>query len=154
MITFSVNIRAVSLVLTLLASPLQASLANERTIKVELDQARIVKLPEGAQTLVLGNPLIADVTMLKTNQLMVITGKSFGTTNLIVLDRAGEQVGESVIAVTPGKGKVVVQRGTHRESLSCLPNCGRAIDLADDVQYMRNAIDSSKAFDGAVSGQK
>jgi len=39
--------------------------------------------------------------MLKNNQLMVITGKSFGTTNLIVLDGSGAQVGESMITVVP-----------------------------------------------------
>ena len=59
-----------------------------------MDYARLVRLPEGAQTLVIGNPLVADVNMVKGNQLLVITGKSFGTTNLIVLDRAGQQVGE------------------------------------------------------------
>jgi Flp pilus assembly secretin CpaC len=130
------------------------TMANERTIRVEIDRARIVKLPQGAQTLVMGNPAVADVTMLKVNQLMVITGKSFGSTNLIVLDKVGEQVGESFITVTPSSGKVVVHRGMHRESLSCAPECGRAIDLSDDIQYMRSVIDSSRAYDGAASASK
>ena len=70
--------------------------AQEKTIYVDLDYARILRLPEGAQTLVIGNPLIADVTMLKNNRLMVVTGKSFGATNLIILDNSGSQVGESL----------------------------------------------------------
>ncbi|RTL88150.1 MAG: hypothetical protein EKK29_05665 [Hyphomicrobiales bacterium] len=138
----------------LLVSSAATARADERTIRVEVDHARIVKVPEGAQTLVVGNPLIADVTMLKANHLMVVTGKGFGSTNLVVLDRSGSQVGESIITVVPAEDKVVVQRGAHRESLSCRPNCARAIDLADDVQYMRNAIEGAKAYEGATSTRK
>jgi hypothetical protein len=128
--------------------------ANDRAIRVDIDYARIVKIPQGAQTLVIGNPLIADVTMLKNSQLMVITGKSFGATNLIVLDKSGAQVGESIVTVVPSEDKLVVQRGTHRESLSCNPKCGRAVDLADDVQYMNVAIEAVKAHDNAAASTR
>lgn len=125
--------------------------ANERAIRVDLDYARIVKIPPGAQTLVIGNPLIADVTMLKNSQLMVITGKSFGSTNLIVLDRAGAQVGESIVTVVPAQDKLVVHRGQHRESYACNPNCAKAVDLADDIQYMNQAIEAVKAHDSSAT---
>ena len=65
---------AIALVFAALLSFAQA---QEKTIYVDLDYARILRLPEGAQTLVIGNPLIADVTMLKNNRLMVVTGKSW-----------------------------------------------------------------------------
>jgi hypothetical protein len=136
------------------ACVIHGAAAEERTIKIDIERARIVKLPEGAQTLIIGNPLIADVTMLKANQLMVITGKSFGSTNLIVLDKDGAQVGESVVTVTPAENKVVVQRGLHRESLSCQPHCAPAVDLADDMQYMSNVIGAAKAYEAATSGRK
>lgn len=136
-----------ALLLIFLFCASQGVAADDQAIQVEVDHARIVKIPQGAQTLVIGNPLIADVTMLKTNQLMVLTGKSFGSTNLIVLDRSGSQVGQSMVTVVPSKGNVVVQRGVHRESLSCHPICARAVDLADDLQYMNNAIAGAKAYD-------
>lgn len=139
---------------SLLQGAATAAHANEREILVDLDYARIVKIPEGAQTLVIGNPAVADVTMLKNNKLMVITGKSFGTTNLIVLDQAGGQVGESVITVVPKDNKLVVQRGQHRESYSCQPECRPSIELGDDSEYMNLAIGSSKAHDGASSSNK
>jgi hypothetical protein len=128
--------------------------ANDRAIRVDIDYARIVKIPQGAQTLVIGNPLIADVTMLKNSQLMVITGKSFGTTNLIVLDRTGAQVGESIVTVVPAEDKLVVQRGVHRESLACNPKCARAVDLADDIQYMNTSIEAVKAHDSAATSTR
>ncbi|MCX7899754.1 MAG: pilus assembly protein N-terminal domain-containing protein [Methylocystis sp.] len=125
--------------------------ANERTIRVELDYARIVKIPAGAQTMVIGNPAVADVSMLRASQLMVITGRSFGTTNLIVLDKTGAQVGESLITVVPPQDKLVVQRGMHRESYSCAPNCAPSIDLADDGQYMSQTIEALKKHESAGS---
>ncbi len=125
--------------------------AAERPIMVDIDYARVVKIPAGAQTLVIGNPLIADVTMLKNNQLMVITGKSFGTTNLIVLDSSGTQVGESMITVVPANDKLVVMRGPHRESYSCNPDCAPSVDLADDHGYMGEVIGAVKLHDGSLS---
>jgi Flp pilus assembly secretin CpaC len=135
------------------ASPFadHARAAEEHIVKVEVDYARLVRMPEGAQTLVVGNPLIADITMLKNSRLMVVTGKSFGTTNLIILDRTGQQVGESLITVVPPEDKLVVYRGSHRESLSCKPRCARAVDMADDNQYMNNTIESVRSHDNAVS---
>jgi len=96
------------------------------------------KIPPGAQTLVIGNPLIADVTMLRNNQLMVITGKSFGHDQSDRVDAAGTQVGESMITVAHPNDKLVVYRGPHRESYACNPDDGRC-HLGDDPRlYGRN----------------
>lgn len=140
--------------LAALSVAISCARANERTIRVDIDYARIVKIPQGASTLVIGNPIIADVTMLKNSQLMVITGKSFGTTNLIVLDKSGAQVGESVVTVVPAEDKVIVQRGTHRESLSCNPRCAKAVDLADDANYMNSVIEAVRSHDSAASSSR
>jgi hypothetical protein len=142
--------RALFCGLFLFASGVSAD-ARERPIIVDIDYARVVKIPSGAQTLVIGNPLVADVTMLKSNQLMVITGKSFGTTNLIVLDSAGQQVGESMITVVPANDKLVVLRGPHRESYSCNPDCMPTIDLGDDHGYMGEVIGAVKLHDGSLA---
>lgn len=137
-----------------LSIAISSALANDRAIRVDIDYARIVKIPQGASTLVIGNPIIADVTMLKNSQLMVITGKSFGTTNLIVLDKSGAQVGESIVTVVPAEDKVVVHRGTHRESVSCNPRCAKAVDLADDAAYMNSVIEAVKSHDSAATSAR
>jgi hypothetical protein len=126
----------------------------EKAIVVDMDYARIVKMPEGAQTLVIGNPMVADVTMLKNNQLLVITGRSFGTTNLIVLDRTGAQVGESIIRVVSANDTLTVQRGPHRESYSCNPECLPTINLKDDKAYQAATIDNMKLHEGTAQGVK
>jgi hypothetical protein len=127
---------------------------QEKAILVDMDYARIVKMPEGAQTLVIGNPMVADVTMLKNNQLLVITGKSFGTTNLIVLDRGGAQVSESIIRVVAANDTLTVQRGPHRESYSCNPECLPTINLKDDKAYQAATINGMKLHDGSAVGAK
>jgi hypothetical protein len=128
-----------------------AAHAEEKTIFVDLDYARVVRIPAGAQTLVVGNPIIADVTLLKNNQLMVVTGKSFGTTNLIVLDGSGSQVGESIITVVPAADKLVVMRGPHRESYSCNPDCMPSVDLGDDHAYMNETINAIKVHESSLT---
>src|ERR1700722_13131013 len=63
-----------------LASGAPPAPADTGMMAVVLDQAKIARLPQGTATLIVGNPMIADVTMLKNNNTMVITGKGFGQT--------------------------------------------------------------------------
>ena len=59
------------------------------TIAVNVDQAKLVRLPSRVATIVVGNPLIADVA-LQTGGVVVVTGKGYGATNFIAMDRSGE----------------------------------------------------------------
>ena len=59
------------------------------TIAVNVDQAKLVRLPGKVATIVVGNPLIADVT-LQPGGMIVVTGKGYGATNFIALDRVGD----------------------------------------------------------------
>src|SRR5580693_8557391 len=79
-------------------------------IGVTLDQAKVLQLPDKTATVVVGNPIIADVTMLKKSNTIVLTGKSFGETNLIALDAQGKALGESIVRVTATSNVMIVQR--------------------------------------------
>ncbi len=116
---------------------------------VEIDRARIVKMPEGAKTLVIGNPTVADVTMLRTDRLMVVTGKSFGTTNLIILDADGSRVSETLLTVVAPEDNLIVQRGMERESYSCKPDCLPAIALGDERSFMGGAIQAAREHEAS-----
>lgn len=104
-------------------------------IQVTLDQARVLKLPDHTSTIVLGNPIIADVTLLKKSNSMILTGKSFGETNLIALDASGASLGESIVEVTAPTSAMIVQRGLARQSYACDPRCQPTVNLGDDTQY-------------------
>ena len=99
-------------------------------LTVVLDQAQVIKLPAGVGTIVVGNPLIADVS-LQPGGALVVTGKGYGTTNIIALDRAGATVVTTNVQVVGPRNIVVVYRGIDRESYSCLPRCERRITLGD-----------------------
>jgi hypothetical protein len=135
----------VSAALVALALLLPQGSRAEETIVVTLDRARIVKLPDRTQTLVIGNPIIADVTPLKTNGLMVITGKSYGTTNLIALDASGSPVAESIVRVHPAENALIVHRGMSRESYACSPRCEPTINLGDEGKYLGDVAGNVKA---------
>jgi hypothetical protein len=102
-------------------------------IAVYLDQSRVLKLPDRTATLVVGNPLIADISV-QAGGVLVLTGKSFGTTNLIALDRNGALLMEHPVQVHgPRDSVVAVYRGVERETYSCTPECNRRIMLGDSA---------------------
>lgn len=109
-----------------------AAMASGDAIEVTLDKAKIIRMPVHAQTIVVGNPSIADVTTLKIDGLVVVTGKGFGETNVIFLDRTGAAVEESTVTVVAGTSQITVQRGNSRESYSCQPRCEPTVALGDD----------------------
>jgi Flp pilus assembly secretin CpaC len=121
-------------------------------VAVILDQAKLIKLPDKVATIVIGNPLIADAS-LQAGGLMVVTGKGYGTTNLVVLDRTGAVLMEkSILVQGPRANVVVVYRGVERESYSCAPNCERRITLGDSNAYFESTIAQTAARSGLAQG--
>ena len=128
---------AAFLAATVMAAPAKA----EDTIRVRVDQAAIARLPAHVATIVIGNPMIADVTV-QPGGLMVITGKGYGSTNMIALDRTGTVLTERNIEVLGTKdATVVVYRGVNRETYSCAPECEARVTLGDTPAF----------FDGTMS---
>lgn len=109
--------------------------AQIETVAVAVDHARVIRLPEKTATVIVGNPIVADVSVQK-NGVLVVTGKSFGTTNLIALDSSGAMLAESHISVRASSESIMtVQRGLDRESYSCTPHCQPSIQLGDSAKY-------------------
>jgi Flp pilus assembly secretin CpaC len=122
-------------------------------VLVTVDRARIARIPEKTQTLVIGQPGIADVTMLKNSGMGVITGKSFGETNLIALDGEGNMLGEWIIRVGAEPSDLLVQNGLNRESYICAPNCLPTVDLSDSKNVATERAGAVQAHVGFSSGK-
>jgi hypothetical protein len=120
------------------------------TVTVNVDEARVMKLPERVATIVIGNPLIADAT-LQNGGILIVTGKGFGATNLLALDRSGRIVMDKTVQVLSPSGSdlVVVYKGIERESYSCAPDCERRITLGDSPAYFNATL----AQTGTRTGQ-
>lgn len=127
------------------ASSAAVEVRADEVLTVTVDQARIVKVPAGTRTLVIGNPMIADVTLLKTGENMVVTGKGFGETNFIALDGGGKPLAQSQIRVVAGGNALVVQRGMERQSYTCAPRCQPYARLGDDPGYFNEVAGQIQA---------
>jgi hypothetical protein len=95
-------------------------------IAVYVDQAKLVKLPAKVSTIVVGNPLIADVT-LQSGGIVVVTGKGYGATNFIAMDRNGEVLVDRQIQVEgPTDQLVTVYRGVERNPIAACRSASAA----------------------------
>jgi Flp pilus assembly secretin CpaC len=131
------------------AAPVAAPTAD--VISVNVDQAKLIRLPGKIATIVIGNPMIADVT-LQTGGIIVVTGKGYGATNFVAMDRSGEILVDRVIQVEGPSDKVVtIYRGVDRESYSCMPICQRRVTLGDGEGYFKSTIDQATSLNSSAS---
>jgi hypothetical protein len=143
----------------LLASALLAPAAaqNVSAVDVRIDEARLIRLDRDAVQVIVGNPAIADVAA-QGSRLLVITGKSYGSTNVIALDAQGREIISAQLGVAPNDARLVtVYRGALRTSLHCTPDCQRTLAIGDDkTQFEQLAESVAKKFgvvNSAVAGQ-
>lgn len=109
----------------------------DEVIKVVMDQARIVKLPRAADTIIIGNPEIADAAV-QDARTIVLTGKGFGVTNMVALDTDGKPIVDEQIVVSRQTAESLrVYRRTNVQTLSCTPYC--------EVAYKTEAAQTSDA---------
>jgi Pilus formation protein N terminal region len=137
--------------LGLLAGALFAATAHAETVTVSVDQALVMKLPDKVATIVIGNPLIADAS-LQSGGMLVVTGKGYGGTNLVALDRDGRVLVDKYVQVLgpSGDNLVVVYKGIERESYSCAPECERRITLGDSAPYFASTLTQTTQRNGGA----
>jgi Flp pilus assembly secretin CpaC len=115
-----------------------AALASE-PIDVTIDFAKVMRIDKPAHTIVIGNPGIADATV-GDEQTLVLTGKTAGTTNLIVLDASGAEILNSTVRVSSDiRQLTTVFYGAQRQTFSCAPVCELVISVGDDPTTFSNA---------------
>ena len=125
--------------------------AQTEVIRISLDQAYTLRLPDRVATIVIGNPLIADATV-QSGGLLVVTAKGFGATNLLAFDRVGGVLMNTTVQVLGPATRdiVVVYKGVERETYSCASNCERRITLGDSPAYFNANLAESSARNGQV----
>ena len=95
----------------------------EGGISILMNEAKIVKLARPADTIVVGNPQIADASVQDATTI-VLTGRGFGVTNLVVLDQDGAPLVDEQIFVSRQDAKSVrIYRRATVQTLSCTPYC-------------------------------
>ena len=111
----------------LLAGP-GLAVAQSGRIRDEIDQAQRVQLSGPAGSVIVGNPAIADVTVVDANTLY-ITGKGYGVTEVVAVDQIGRTVFQSQVVVTAGEGagRVRVWRGAQSTEMACAASCSPSV---------------------------
>ena len=105
--------------------------AFARDIRVALDQAFPIRLAEAAEGVAIGNPSIAGVSV-QNDRFLFVTGRSYGSTNLVVVGGGGRVLYSGRVVVTPDETNVViVTRGTQTARLECTPLCRPRPDIGD-----------------------
>lgn len=151
-----VHIRSVVIAAALLLTgpALSVATAQEQDaviVTVNANMARVLRINAPAATVIIGNPAIADVTI-QDPKTLILTGKSYGRTNMIILDANGDPIADTVVEVAQIKDNTVtVFMGAQRTSIACAPSCQPVIMLGDDPAYTASVITSSAAVSGAAA---
>ena len=135
---------------TVIASP-----QLTKTYSVGLNKTEIVRLPVSASAILVGNPAVADVSIHSADTFFVI-GRSYGETNIIILDKLGHTILDANIQVNnalPRNGVRVFYGGSQRETYNCTPNCTAAPVLGDTPEFIAaNSAASSEIVNTIALG--
>lgn len=119
--------------------------------RVAIDHARLIRLDRDAAQIIIGNPAFADVAA-QNARLLIVTGKSYGTTNLIVLDTDGKDIFSTHISVLAEPESVVtLYNGTVKRSYHCAPDCQRTLSVGDDKSQFDDLAQSVERKFGVVN---
>ena len=136
----------VALVIPALAASGPAPLAAaglDSSITVKADQATLVALAGEPATVVIGNALFADITLKKG--MIVIHGRQFGTTNVIVLDKENSELASFELhVVRGGSHNLTIYKGGSAYSHVCAPVCESALQVGDNADHF-GSVNSSIA---------
>lgn len=117
-----VRLLAFAMVTLVQFSPVAAE-EGGNMMRVYMDHARVLKLDRPVSKVIIGNAEVADATVADAKTI-VLTGRSFGTTNLVILDVDGNAIVDERLLVSIDEGNTVrVFKQTVRSVLSCTPNC-------------------------------
>lgn len=135
-------------VVTILAAG--AIAAKAEPISVMVDRAKVMRVSRPADIVIIGNPAIADATI-QDNRTLIITGRSFGTTNLIVLDAEGQAIADEIVTVgSPDDQVVTVYRRASRQTYSCTPDCSPTLAIGDNSVVFESVTEQIQAH-GSLS---
>lgn len=117
----------------------------KQPVIVTVDRAKVFRVSSPASTVIIGNPSIADATV-EDDVTLVLTGRSFGVTNLIVLDRQGQPiVDETVVVRGHEENTVRIYRREERETLACAPVCEPTLTIGDNARTFEFAQEQIQA---------
>ena len=128
-----------------------AAFAAER-MTVKMDESVLLNISGQPGSVVIGNPSIADATALGTK--VLLHGRSYGTTNLIILDPEGKELVSFDLTVVVGSNdNVALFKNGDRFSYVCAPLCQVSMQIGDNGDYTAAQIELNGGKIKLATGQ-
>lgn len=135
----------------LAASCLGGAIASEN-LRVTIDKNHILRTDRPVETIIVGNPHIADVSA-QSNRLMFILGRTSGETNILGFDKDDNVVFDKDVTVVPHTTRTVtLHRGALSETFACAPRCERELHPGDDPAKFEAIKKESEEHSGLANG--
>lgn len=130
------QIKVFFIFILLIVTTLSKSVAAEPGgMTIEVDHSKIMQVKGTVADVILGNPSIAEVSILHSN-MIVLTGKTNGKTNLIVSSASGSTLMDTVIFVSQSHNKAVhINLAGKKQSYTCNPRCESTLTTSDSLEY-------------------
>jgi Flp pilus assembly secretin CpaC len=135
--------RAISFAILLAAPP-----ATALAMLVPINHAQRIDVRGVAASVVVGNPNIASVTVVDTHTLYVM-GRGPGSTNIVVLDKAGRPLYSGDVTVAASGENVNLYRGDKRVQVNCNRGC---VEVGDGDNQPSVSMRGASAFPGVAAG--
>lgn len=146
-LTISFVLAAIALTPT--ASQAVEAAAASAPISVKVNMARVLRINAPASTVIVGNPAVADVTI-QDPMTLVLTGKSYGQTNLIVLNASGNPIADTLVEVVQDQANLVtVFNAGSRYTYACADRCAPTVMLGDYTGFTEEQGKSLTLVKGA-----
>jgi Flp pilus assembly secretin CpaC len=121
-------------------APVGAAIAADSSMTVYADQAKVLKVNGTASSVIVGNPMIADVVL--QGGVVAVQGRHFGNTNVLILDSRGNEIASiQVNVLRQESNSVQIYKGAPegkivgKHSFICAPDCESVMMPGDDVDY-------------------
>lgn len=115
-------------------------------ITIEANKSKALRLKGAASAIVVGNPNFADVAV-HNEHLIFITGKTYGTTNLLVFNKDGRQIYSGDIVVTNSASNLlVVNRAGAMNTYDCAGKCREILATGDEDGYFESLSEQMEAL--------
>ena len=108
-------------------------------ITVAADRAKVLSIAGTPSAVIVGNPTYADVSI-RSGQ-VVIHGRHYGTTNILVLDTDGNELANMDVSVTRSvEGKMNVYKAGLRQTYNCAPACEATLEVGDSPAFFNEQV--------------
>lgn len=135
------------------AAFVMAGSAFAQQINVEANKSTPFRVNGKASSVVIGNPTVADVAVHSDN-LLFITGRTSGTTNLLIFNEAGQQLySGDVVVSSDTKTFLSVNRAGQNNTYDCAPRCNSVIAVGDDTAYFERVLEQNRTLKDLAAEQ-